>query len=67
MIWERVRRKKIGIWEKWYAWHPVVLSDGDWFWLEEVERMRYLGGGEGDDREIKYLYRLGSQEYGSDN
>lgn len=25
-------------WHRWWAWHPVQLENGEWVWLEYVER-----------------------------
>lgn len=25
-------------WHPWFAWRPVHLHNGDWVWLERVER-----------------------------
>lgn len=29
------------VWHRWYAWHPVQLMDGRWFWLGVACRRRY--------------------------
>ena len=28
-------------WHKWFAWHPVIVKDGEKVWLEVVERQFY--------------------------
>jgi hypothetical protein len=29
-------------WHLWYAWRPVKAMNGQWVWLEEVERCSYF-------------------------
>lgn len=34
-------------WQRWFAWHPVVASDGQksrLVWLQSVERKEYSAG-----------------------
>lgn len=28
-------------WKKWFAWFPVKLENGDWAWLQYLERRHY--------------------------
>ena len=28
-------------WNNWFAWHPVRTENGEWVWLETVERKWY--------------------------
>jgi hypothetical protein len=45
-------------WRPWFAWHPVMIENGQWVWLETVERkfkpmdMLVVGGSCWDYREI---------------
>lgn len=32
------------LWHRWFAWHPVEVSDGEWWWLETVERRECYQG-----------------------
>lgn len=32
-IWQQLKN-----WHLWLAWYPVDVGDGDWRWLERVER-----------------------------
>jgi len=38
-------------WQKWFAWHPVMIWDDGWAWFRYVERVRNFLN---DDR---WLYR----------
>lgn len=31
---ERIRES----WHPWFSWHPVKTNEGQWVWLENVER-----------------------------
>lgn len=37
-----LRRKWVGCWERWYAWHPVRQGLKRWACLRHVERRPYL-------------------------
>jgi hypothetical protein len=41
--WEE-KRTRLGTWHRWFAWHPVRISDHDCRWLEVVERSAYFYG-----------------------
>jgi len=30
--------RKYRHWTPWFAWHPVVVKNGGWVWLEMIER-----------------------------
>ncbi len=32
------KAERLSDWSPWFAWHPVGLGDGGFFWLETVER-----------------------------
>lgn len=29
---------------KWFAWHPVHLTDGRWAWLHQIKKKRLIPG-----------------------
>ncbi|WPZ28996.1 hypothetical protein T8A63_15385 [Sulfitobacter sp. OXR-159] len=31
--------KRMATWRRWFAWHPVQMDNGDWVWLQSVERI----------------------------
>ena len=44
MKWDSKWPYPYGVWLRWFAWFPVVVSQGDygatWAWLEMVKRRR---------------------------
>lgn len=38
----RWRHQEPERWHRWFAWYPVVI-DGEWVWLESVERLQGEG------------------------
>lgn len=38
--WRRKRKERLADWHRYYAWWPVTMADGNWAWLERVERLR---------------------------
>ena len=32
------RIRKLNEWHRWFAWHPVQLTDGRWAWLCDLMR-----------------------------
>ena len=43
--------KDLAEWHKWFAWHPVKISDRQYAWLENVERRCNYTSGSGYDFE----------------
>jgi hypothetical protein len=40
-------------WEQWFAWRPVITSDGTLVWFENVYRKWY-----GSNYDAEYIYSL---------
>lgn len=44
MIWGKTNDDRVNtsvkaiVWHKWFAWHPVTLDNGQFCWLETIER-----------------------------
>lgn len=43
MRWDR--NHHLQQWHSWFAWRPVRTEDGDWVWLERVQRAYVIPGG----------------------
>jgi hypothetical protein len=39
------KRKALEQWHPWFAWHPVMLENGDAVWMEHIERRREFVSG----------------------
>jgi hypothetical protein len=50
---DKVKEKNKREPHNWFAWHPVILSDGRKAWLETVEREKAYTFAHGD----KWFYR----------
>lgn len=42
---KRHKEYRTNVWDRWFAWHPVIVADYNysyWVWLETVERDRHI-------------------------
>lgn len=66
--WETKRAQ----WHRWFAWYPCHVLEGQWVWLEEVERRREIVGydpaalypdaTQSERAQYAYQYRLPKKE-----
>jgi hypothetical protein len=51
------KKKRATPWHEWYAWYPVRLKDGRWFWLETVHRRARVVQGNYGGEDLLYYYK----------